>query len=409
MRGLTLPPKRQQRERGAVATLLAVLLAGGVIMGMLAISVDIGNIMYERRQVQNVADATSLALAAECAADESQCLPSEVDDLLNANSHDELSRWGDKYAGASSTGVCARGDASQVGTLLDAVNCADDGDIENLSACPPLPDFLKGEGSAIPYVETYAATQTDSGNELFLPFSKMLVNGPAEDVGVTACARTAWGPPGSTGATLPLTISECDWDKKISENGYAPSPPYTPEGDGGSKPVVPSVIADGGYATGVFTHETSASKCGGSPGHEYPGGFGWLVDSGECEATISTGEIDGTSGANGECSAGEMDKYLGAEVIIPIYSEAVKDSGKWTYEISGVASFYLAGWYGLQSQAPKKTHGIYEEPDGVCTDDKCNTGSVSYIWGWFTSDKMPVGTIAPGAEDFGVITIQPAG
>ena len=53
----------ERRDRGAAAVLVTVLLAGGVIMGMLALSVDVGTLMLERRQLQNGADATSLALA----------------------------------------------------------------------------------------------------------------------------------------------------------------------------------------------------------------------------------------------------------------------------------------------------------------------------------------------------------
>ena len=50
-------------DRGAVAPLVAILMAGGVVLGMLTLSVDVGNIMWERRQLQNGADAASLALA----------------------------------------------------------------------------------------------------------------------------------------------------------------------------------------------------------------------------------------------------------------------------------------------------------------------------------------------------------
>lgn len=76
---------RRRRERGGVAVIVAVLLAGGVLIGMLALSVDVGQIMYERRQLQNGADATSLALAQRCAANEADCDPTNVSSLLSAN------------------------------------------------------------------------------------------------------------------------------------------------------------------------------------------------------------------------------------------------------------------------------------------------------------------------------------
>ncbi|WP_338748800.1 pilus assembly protein TadG-related protein [Janibacter alittae] len=408
MRGLMRSFSRRgnQQERGAAATLLAVLLAGGggVVMGMLAISIDIGNIMYERRQVQNAADATSLALAAECAKAATNCDPDRVDDLLGANSHDALGQYGKtKYT----DGACASGTAEQVGTVLG--DCTIDGDMTDLSKCPPLPSKFS---TGIPYVETYGATKSASGDKLFLPFSKMLVTGEADDVSVSACARAAWGPPGSTGATLPITIGQCDWANKTAVGGvagekYAPSPPYTPEGNGGLPPAVPAEIAAGGYATGIFTHDSGDHKCTGSPGHHYPGGFAWLANS-DCVATIDVGGwVDGAPGKSDTCSASELKKYIGTEVFIPIHVAADGTGKGGKYQISGVASFYFAGWHGMSGAAPTKTYEIYQEPSAVCTD-KCND-SVSYIWGWFTSGQLPVGSIDPDADDFGVNIIKPAG
>lgn len=394
---------RAERERGGVAvTVVAFFLGSSVILGMLAISVDLGNLTYERRQVQNGADATSLALASECAADASNCDPDLVEDLLGANSHDAAGRYRtDRYT----PGVCARGTAEQVGPL-DGVECVTTGDITDLAECPELPDWLAT--STIPYVETYAATETGDGNsELFLPFSRALT-GASGDAGTSACARVAWGPPGGTGATLPLTISECDWAKKTAVQGYAPSPPYTPVGDGDAPPPVPSEITDGGYATGIFAHDSAGTKCTGSPGLEYPGGFAWLEDSEDCVANVENGWVDGDTGS-GPCVAEELKKYLGTEVFIPIHVDHDGTGAGGKYEISGVASFYLAGWHGLSSAAPTKTYGIYQEPAGVCTDPKCGTGSVAYVWGWFTSGQLPVGSIDPDADDFGAVAIQPAG
>ena len=38
----------------------------GVVFGFLAISVDVGGLLWERRQLQNAADAAALSLATEC-------------------------------------------------------------------------------------------------------------------------------------------------------------------------------------------------------------------------------------------------------------------------------------------------------------------------------------------------------
>src|SRR5947208_3628329 len=59
---------RRGHDRGAVAGLVAVLLSTGVLLGMAALSVDVGQLYAERRQVQNGADAAALAVAVSCAA-----------------------------------------------------------------------------------------------------------------------------------------------------------------------------------------------------------------------------------------------------------------------------------------------------------------------------------------------------
>jgi len=50
-----------RNERGAVGTIIGVLLATGMVFGFLAISVDVGGLLWERRQLQNAADAAALA------------------------------------------------------------------------------------------------------------------------------------------------------------------------------------------------------------------------------------------------------------------------------------------------------------------------------------------------------------
>ena len=51
--------RRWTGERGAVTTVVATLLLGGVVFGFLAIGVDYGQLMYERAQQQNSADAAA--------------------------------------------------------------------------------------------------------------------------------------------------------------------------------------------------------------------------------------------------------------------------------------------------------------------------------------------------------------
>lgn len=68
----------RRSERGAVTTIVATLLGGGVLFGVLALSLDLGQLMAERAQVQNGADASSLSLMRSCATSSTQCVVCDV-------------------------------------------------------------------------------------------------------------------------------------------------------------------------------------------------------------------------------------------------------------------------------------------------------------------------------------------
>ena len=55
---------RNRDERGVTAVFIAILMV--VLTGMVAFSVDLGTIAWEHRRAQNAADASSLAIAADC-------------------------------------------------------------------------------------------------------------------------------------------------------------------------------------------------------------------------------------------------------------------------------------------------------------------------------------------------------
>jgi Putative Flp pilus-assembly TadE/G-like len=56
--------RRDRRERGAVAVVVAICMV--VVMGFTALAVDVGSIYSDRQQLQNGADAAALAIAQSC-------------------------------------------------------------------------------------------------------------------------------------------------------------------------------------------------------------------------------------------------------------------------------------------------------------------------------------------------------
>lgn len=394
-------------ERGAVGTILAVLLLGGVVMGMLALSVDVGNIWSERRQLQNGADATSLALADACAKGTAGC---SADPALNNLQPLAGENAIDKLAQLDAGQLCGHG--STRFPLSGLPPCTDTGSFQQLTKCNPVPSWLLGQD--IPYVETRPST-LGQGNSTILPkyFSQLLVGGAGPNVTESACARAAWGPAGNTGNTLPISIGACDWANDTAVDGvpgkrYAPSPPYDPP-PGDSTTALPSNVTTPppGYVYGIFTH--SANKCVGMPGAAYPGGFSWL-NSASCVANIGAdGWVLGSTGNGNQCSATDLQKYVGTEVFIPITDQVVGTGSTASYHVSGVASFFFAGWDNFSTAAPTKTYSVYAEPATVCPPTTCNGASDQYIWGWFTSGEKPLDSSIIGTVDRGATQIVQAG
>lgn len=414
---------RAERERGGVAvTVVAFFLGSSVILGMLAISVDLGNLTFERRQVQNGADATSLALASECAADAANCDPTQVEDLLGANSYDTAGQYRtDRYT----PGVCARGTVDQVGPL-DGVECVTAGDINDLAECPELPDWLAAE-PAIPYIETYAATETATGDELFLPFSRALVGGSSGDAGTSACARAAWGIPVGHSASLPLTISTCEWDLQTNsgDDFVANGPTGAKPGYGASNP-----WPDPSREIVIQQHDPGddESDCDWN-GKDTSGGFGWL-DSTSCETEVSDDDwvhIKVGASVPNDCKP-ELPNLHETVIDIPIFDCLVGDaalavgdppttpvgvcdptkpdtSGNNTwYHLAGWAKFYVSGY-----SFPGNTSGGSSLPGGY----NCS-GSEKCLTGWFVTGTISdAPSIAPPGDpldgDFGVVAIKPAG
>jgi len=365
---------RRSEDEGAIATIVAILLAGGVLMGMLALSVDVGQLYAERRQLQNGADASVLAVAQDCAkgtsCDTTTSASSVAGQYANANANDAVSRV---------TSLCGRGHASLVPCNPPSASIYD---------CPALPT------SPTPFVEVQTSTLTSGGSTLLPPtFAKLLLgNSGYQGKTVTACAQAAWGPPTSITSTLPVTISLCEWQRYTgSGTNYAPPPPYTG---------FPS-----SYEAALYLHNTSgATNCPAGPsGSDLPGGFGWL-DSSNCTANLDANSwVNDNTGVsiNSDCK-GVIRGLVGTVVFIPIYDATNGLTGSnGSYHIDKFAAFYLTG-YALPAAQPGKVSSIATGTAYCKGSDKC-------LYGWFTTGTVPSdGGIGTGPSK-GANTVQLVG
>lgn len=430
--------------------LFAILLTFGVVMGMLALSVDIGTITLERRQLQNGADAAALALAQTCAKQTSACDPAstvtELEALASGNAGDRLAQL-DRSRGLD--GQCGRPTAtfkppnlpecpSGQRDTLPADPVSDQSVNRNLGECPPLPTWLRNP--AIPYVETYSRTLSTQPNPTVLPrfFSQALAG--STETSVTACSRVAWGAVGESRVTLPVVVGLCNWNA-ATNNGTSlvQSPPYSPPPNAGN--AAPSltmtdgqVQAPSAFATQVFaklnpSDNVTKFPCNpdleNPPGHYGPGGFGWVQTCDEmphaptacgekttaCDAAfLATGDLPGKPGASmpSSCRDVILSKYLGQEVDLPVVTAVTGQGRNLRYTVAGIASFFLAG-YSDGNGAASKSGNAYRDDVLSYTVKTCRGYKSQCLWGWFTSPVRAVGSISAGTPARGPVVVNQAG
>ncbi len=347
---------RQTDDAGAVATLVAILLVSGVIMGMLAFSVDLGQMFSERRELQNGADAGALAVAQDCAAgkpcDSGISASSTAGRYANSNAKDNFSQV---------TNVCGSGSSSLLPCAAVSGSVYD---------CPAPP------ASPTKYVQVHTNTLLSNGSTLLPPVFSRLLPGNSSYQGkrVTACAQVAWGPPKSLATTLPVTISLCEWNNYTGVGtNFAPPPPYTS---------YPS-----SYEHALYLHNTSgATNCPAGPsGADLPGGFGWL-NSNNCVANVDNNSwvADNTGvSINQDCKS-VIAGLVGKIIYIPIYDNTNNLTGSnGQYHIDQFAAFYLTG-YALPAGQPNHV-------DSIATGTRYCKGSDKCLYGWFTTGTVPSG------------------
>lgn len=328
-----------EEESGAVAVIMAVSLV--VIFGMGALVVDVGNLYWERRQLQTGAEAAALAAAQDYAEGNGSAVA-----LASAR----------MYASANNT--------------TDAHIHDDDTSNENDGFVPDL-------GASTITVTTQTGDVASPGTlQSFL----------ARVIGVDAYATTAsavasWGYAGSL-STFPLTISTCEFD--LEPDAGDPTTTYPPPH--------PNSIGEANSEKILFHQGGGAQEdsCDAQAGHDasgddvLPAGFGWLRTDANCEVitTVVGPEeerwVDKDPGANPECSDDELAELIDTVVQIPVFNDFCRYpqdagcpdySGNDKYRIHTYASFYLRG-YKLSGGSERGVH--------TCS------GSERCIYGYFT-------------------------
>lgn len=350
-----------QDESGAVAVIAVVLM--GLFVMLLALTVDTGQLYHEQRELQNGADAAALAVAFDCARDETTC-------AATAAGHAA------KYASANaSDGLSA---------------------IDPTSPLPANPhiDFATKQVTVDTRSQEPGQAPEDGVVNFFVPW----LDGD-DSAAVRARAVAAWGnaiPP----KMVPLTISFCDFQRWVSYP--TPAPPFR---------IGPVLI------TFHDPHGTEGT-CDTRPGHDtvdgtgkLSAGFGALQAEPDdaCSArTVSSADPAGTWGIKetGNAFQKVLPCLLGKtetppkDILLPIFVDfclgnkhcppeiATNEDG---YLLDGYAVFEMTGWR-------------HNNETSVTAPD-CGATATTCIQGYFKSGVVSFGQIGTGPY-YGVRTAQ---
>jgi Putative Flp pilus-assembly TadE/G-like len=336
-----IPVRLRRDERGVVAVLVVIFLGAGVLLGLGALVIDVGQIYQERAELQNGADAAALGVAKSCAL--GACSPGIAGQLADGNA-------------SALTG----------GTEGVQLVCGSG----TLGACPPATGSLTSCPAAPPagtnFVDVYTATQLPSGSTLLPPVFATTLVGNSGYAGTTvhACAQAEWGAP-SAATVVALTISACEWDQNTEQGTlFASAPPY---------PQNPLPLAS--FDQVLTLNPGNGAGCATEPaGADGPATFGWAQAAAAGSCTLPIAGPDFAESAGTSVTAACLTALQDAQedqipILVPVYVSLNKVTS--TYSLKGFAEFVVTGY----NLAPSFFEADWLNPANTCTGtDYCLTG-----------------------------------
>lgn len=369
MSGLRKRLRATGSDRGAVAVLVAILLASGMVMALGALVIDVGQGYAERAEQQNSADSAALAVARGCARGPAYCDPSTLP--------------------SSVAGLHADANAKDTTTAVTVV-CGHD-PFGKLPLCPaPDPNARFSCGTATAgtnYAEVHTETRLNNGAHLLPPvFGRAALGSAYNGITVHACARTQWGKPAG-GNGFAMTISYCEWLKYVGGNESLPVYAVPP-------PAIPPTSAE----VVLYFHDTAPNPThciAGPSGFDIPGDFGstQLVGS-TCTTLFNFDPARGTtvypadSGADlpAPCKTALTQAQTSHEVtFVPIYDKVTGTGTGGLYTLWSMAAFVITGFYW-----PSWSSNSWLTGHAPCG------GNARCVSGYFTTGLTTGGSIGTG-------------
>ncbi len=416
---------RRRAEHGGVMTIVGIMLATGVFLGMASISLDVGRILVEKRELQNSADAAAVSLARDCWITPGSCTATQATavGLTNRNASDGTSTIQSVCSvniPGSAAGACGA-PIRRARRLRAAAAGAS-------PACPACPTSRSAPGPAPRVGPTPSRTGSPARPSAA---TRRAVPAPAR---APPSGPPPRAPPPCPSRSRPATGRRATGGTTGGGGGlYYASPvyngtnPYGYTGAGQPGWPLPAVPAPGflpGNEVILLSQNppggaTPAGSCPNWQGHALPGGFGVLETDGDPCAIkeYSYHWMHTQTGNNISC---DLSVYVGKVVNLPIFdcthtsapgSEPPVgncDAGNGNnayYHRVGYAQFYLSGYsMNVTGSIPNKVKSLVSNSFPCNGPDRC-------ISGWFLKGSLSATALSgpPTTGNFGTVAAVPAG
>lgn len=199
-------------DRGAITTLFAILLGSGLLLAILGLVVDGGQVMIEKQLVRKGASAVAEAVGIHCA----KTLPG-TNCLFD--SYQTINAYNGNRTATAANGDFLNSIANPKGGNLEVAKvCGQSAYSLGLPPCPPLTTSPNDCGTDLGSMSQYpnwVRVYVSSGSQGFQPvFESMLSDNP-QSYQETSCSQVYWGAANgiavdTTGNQLPFVFGLCD-------------------------------------------------------------------------------------------------------------------------------------------------------------------------------------------------------
>lgn len=354
----------RKKSQGGIAAIFAVLLGTGSLLGLIALTFDVGALYYNQQTLRESSSAAARALAEKCATFQPQCASQAtatafVQAILNDNADNGLTAI-TQICGQAPLAVCT----GQTGRWMDC-------------KAPPVSN---------PIVRVIASTKTASGNYLETVFANLLAGNFASSYQnrLWHCAQGKW-----TTATAGPTTQQIKFNIALPACSYSggntPVVLYPLPQNGTNPPAEASCMISGQYGSSTLTNVAA-------------GYIPFNLPVGDCNVLvpISVGNQYQQSSTNTRqfCggASGDLSAFLGVvtpaqtpvHVVLP---GAINKIGpNWWFTTLGFSDFVFMGYYlgGSQSGGTTPPGGWDAYPPGAPSAKQCK-GSNYCFYGKFIS------------------------